>query len=78
MVTENLKSIGNNAFENCYGLCSFTIPESVETIGKDVFNNCIRLVELYNLSSLDLSKYEKKISRSITSDITRIIHTSKE
>ena len=34
-----LKTIGDNAFENCY-TATFTIPETVETIGSKAFANC--------------------------------------
>ena len=36
-----LKSIGDHAFHECYGLTSITIPESVTSIGEFAFDSCI-------------------------------------
>lgn len=38
--------IGVNAFANCYGLTSVTIPNSVTSIGEYAFNNCISLTSI--------------------------------
>ena len=37
---DNLKSIGNSAFESCIYLASLSIPASVESIGTNAFYNC--------------------------------------
>ena len=36
----SITSIGDGAFESCYGLTSITIPDSVTYIGNDAFNGC--------------------------------------
>ena len=46
-LSENLISIGKNAFNNCSRLISITIPETVTTVGKDAFSYCSRLQKFY-------------------------------
>ena len=42
-IPESVKSIGNNAFENCTLLTSATFPKRMAEIGADAFNNCTSL-----------------------------------
>ena len=51
----NVADIARGAFYGCEGVCSVTIPNSVSIIGDDAFSGCIKLIEVCNLSSLDLS-----------------------
>ena len=39
--TFSVTSIGDEAFNECSGLTSITIPESITSIGEDAFENCI-------------------------------------
>ena len=39
-------SIGDRAFEYCYGLTSITIPNSVTSIGDDAFRDCSSLISI--------------------------------
>ena len=39
----NVTSIGSNAFTNCYGLSSITIPDGVTSIGNTAFSGCCSL-----------------------------------
>ena len=48
-------SIGDKAFYICLSLSSVTIPNSVTCIGDTAFFSCYRLVEVYNLSSLNIT-----------------------
>ena len=50
------KSIGNSAFSWCSNLTSITIPDSVTSIRDHAFYGCYRLVEVYNKSSLNITK----------------------
>lgn len=38
--TYTVKRIGNNAFDNCYGITSISIPYSITDIGYDAFYGC--------------------------------------
>jgi hypothetical protein len=49
--------IGNDAFSGCISLTSITIPNSVTRIGNSAFNDCYKLVEVYNLSALNIREY---------------------
>ena len=44
-VTYSVTSIGDNAFYNCTGLTSITIPQSVTKIGYSVFSRCTNLTD---------------------------------
>ena len=48
----NVTSIETEAFVNCTGLTSITIPESVTTIGDNAFRSCFGLTSITILSSV--------------------------
>ena len=54
-IGNSVKSIGREAFAYCIGLTSVTIPNSVTSIGEDAFYNCYKLVEVIDLSSLNIT-----------------------
>ena len=56
--TYNVTRIGENAFNNCIGLTSISIPESVESIGKDAFKGCSNLSKAIFHSVKDLCEIE--------------------
>ena len=43
---KSVTSIGNNAFYNCTGLTSVTIPDSVTSVGSDAFSGCAGLTSI--------------------------------
>lgn len=53
-VPEGVTSIGDGAFDSCWGLMSMTVPKSVTSIGKEAFYCCYKLVEVCDLSSLEI------------------------
>ena len=55
-IPNSVTSIGDYAFSGCSSLTSITIPNSVTSIGDYAFRSCYRLVEVYNLSSLKITK----------------------
>ena len=69
-----VETIGSSAFSDCTSLKSFVIPESVTTIEDDAFNNCVYLIELYNLSTLDLTMGSS--SNGSVALYAKVIHTS--
>ncbi len=56
IISDNVTSIGNQAFWGCYNLVSVTIGKSVTSIEKSAFSNCLKIVEIINKSSLDIQK----------------------
>ena len=55
-IPDSVTSIGWYAFEGCSSLTSVTIGSSVTSIGSDAFYDCPKLVEVYNLSTLSITK----------------------
>ena len=53
IIGDNVESIGGLAFFGCYSLKSIIIPSSVTNIGQLAFA-CNKLVEIYNLSNLNI------------------------
>ena len=54
-LSDGLKTIGENAFQNCEKLEKINIPKSVTSIGSSAFDSC------YNLKKIDLPKGIKSI-----------------
>ncbi len=55
-IGSGVKNICSSAFSTCYSLLSITIPESVQSIDSLAFANCMKLVEIYNESTLNITK----------------------
>jgi len=53
-IPSGVKSIGKAAFSSCTNLISITIPDTVTSIGEIAFNECYKLMEVYNLSSVEI------------------------
>ena len=49
-------SIADGVFKSRGSIVSVTIGKDVTSISKEAFNGCLRLVEVYNLSSLNITK----------------------
>jgi len=61
-------AIGDRAFTNCKNIISVTIPETITEISGSPFYGCSKIMEVYNLSSLDVSSnfvYAKAINNSL-------------
>ena len=75
-IPEGVTSIGNSAFSVCTSLTSITIPSSVKSIGSGAFSGCYKLVEVYNLSKLNIT-----VGLSSYGDVAyyaKVVHTSKD
>ncbi len=55
-IPDSVESIGYSAFYSCESLASVTIGSGVKSIGSSAFEGCYKLVEVYNLSSLNITK----------------------
>ncbi len=55
-IPDSVTSIGDGAFYECSSLTSITIGNSVTSIGGGAFYYCYKLVEVYNKSSLNITK----------------------
>ena len=56
-IPNSVTEIESDAFLGCSALINITIPNSVTKIGNSAFAKCPKLVEVYNLSTLDVSPY---------------------
>ena len=73
-IPDSVTTIGISAFSGCTSLTSITIPDSVTSIGERAFSGCYKLVEVYNLSSLNITKGSN--SYGYVGNYAKIIHTS--
>lgn len=76
VIPEGVTKISNFAFYKCKKLPTITIPSTVKEIGEESFLDCFNLVEVYNLSDLNVKMED--YSLGFLGDYARIIHTSKE
>ena len=53
-LTDGLNVIGENAFSGCTGILSITLPTTLHTIEDYAFFGCAKLVEIINLSSMNI------------------------
>ena len=58
VVPGHVKTIGENAFSQCYGLSSVTLEEGVETLGALAFKG--PLINLFLPSTIQYIEIEKK------------------
>ena len=92
-IPDGVTSIGDKAFYGCSSLTSVTIPDGVTSIGNEAFYACYKLVEVYNKSSLSITKgsssngyvgsyakaiYTEPYTSKLTNDNGYIIYTDGE
>jgi len=66
-IPSKITEIGMYAFASCINLTSITIPARVTSIGERAFDGCEKLIEVYNLSSIDVAGYFENV---------KMIHTT--
>ena len=71
-----MTSIGYSAFSRCTSLTSITLPSSVTSIGDYAFIYCYKLVEVYNLSRLNITAGSK--DNGYAAYYAKVVHTSKD
>ena len=74
VLPESLSSIGNYAFQGCSYLRSIIIPPNVTSIGDYAFDGCENLVEVYNLSSLNITAGSEDYGK--VAYYAQVVHTS--
>lgn len=74
--TVNITVIPDHAFRGCESLRSFVIPSSVTRIGFDAFWGCYNLVEVYNLSKLNV--VAGSTNHGGVAQYAGIVHTAEE
>lgn len=72
IINDDVTIINDGNFDNCLSILSLTIPSSVTSIGKYAFSGCSKIVELYNLSTLEIAIDSVKVIHKST-DIETII-----
>ena len=55
-MSNSVTTIGEWAFSDCSNLATITIPYSVTSIGACAFSSCYKLIEVINLSKLNITK----------------------
>ena len=75
-IPTSVTSIGDYAFYRCTSLTSIEIPAGVTSIGFQAFFNCRKLIEVYNLSNLDITCGSE--SNGEVGYYAKVIHTSKD
>ena len=58
-IPASVTNIGEYAFSNCESLTSITIPEGIANLGIYEFSDCLKLIEVHNLSSLNIAAGSK-------------------
>ena len=71
-IPDSVTEIGEDTFSYCKSLTSITIPEGVTNIGNNAFKHCYKLVEIYNLSSLFISKGDSE--NGLIGRYAKVIH----
>ncbi|MBQ2809269.1 MAG: leucine-rich repeat domain-containing protein [Clostridia bacterium] len=73
-IPNSVTEIGSCAFGYCDSLTSITIPDGVTSIGDEAFRGCYKLVEVYNLSSLDITVGSE--DNAYVGCYAKVVHTS--
>ena len=73
-ISEGVTSISDLAFNECSSLTSIILPSSLKTMKADAFLGCDKLVEVYNLSPLDVTSHfpSAKVINDSTEDASII------
>ena len=56
IIPEGITEISDYSFKDCHDLYRVVLPKSLKNIGKEAFANCFNLVEIYDMSTLEITK----------------------
>lgn len=56
IIPEGISEISNYSFKDCHDLYRVVLPKTLKKIGKEAFANCFNLVEIYDMSDLNIVK----------------------
>ncbi len=71
---DSVTRIAEDAFDTGGNLVSLTIPENITSIADDAFGPCFKLVQITNLSTIDLKQHRLSLKSNPGQEIRTAVH----